>query len=122
MRRGAEPDATGAVPAPWVSRQYLYGQLVSHYVPSRLTKEKAGYGDPTKPVTREKKAPATELSHATFSGFMRTLRDAGLVEEHYAPGSRKEKSYRITDAGEIAFRFFSDPATSSLVRSRLECP
>jgi hypothetical protein len=107
-----------------VSRQYLYGQLVSRYVPSRSTKAKAQHKDPTKPVTREKKAraPATELSHATFSGFMRTLRNAGLVEEHYAPGSRKEKSYRITDAGEIAFRFFSDPATSSLVRSRLECP
>ncbi|WP_292419820.1 hypothetical protein, partial [Methanoregula sp.] len=57
---------------------------------------------------------------ATFSGFMGTLRDAGLVLEDYAPDSRKEKSYRITEAGETAFRFFSDPATGSLVRSMLE--
>ena len=51
---------------------------------------------------------------------MGTLRDAGLIEEEYVPDSRKEKTYRITDAGETAFRFFSDPATNSLVRSMLE--
>ena len=51
---------------------------------------------------------------------MGTLRDAGLIEEEYSPGNRKEKTYRITEAGETAFRFFSDPATSSLVRSMLE--
>ncbi len=90
------------------------------YVPSRTKKEKPG--DPPKPVVRYKKGekPAADLSHATFSGFIRTLRDAGLIEEQYSPESRKEKSYRITEAGETAFRFFSDPATSSLVRSLLE--
>jgi len=123
MRRGAKKgDTKGAIPDPWVSRQYLYGQLVSHYVPSRTKKEKAGPGDHPKLVMPDKKErkPAAKLSHQTFSGFMGTLRDAGLVEEEYSPDSRKEKSYRITDAGGTAFRFFSDPATSSLVRSMLE--
>lgn len=112
--------AVPEVPALWVSRQYLYKQLWSVYVPSRTKKEKPG--DPPKPVVRYKKGekPAADLSHATFSGFIRTLRDAGLIEEQYSPESRKEKSYRITEAGETAFRFFSDPATSSLVRSLLE--
>ncbi|MCK9580606.1 MAG: hypothetical protein M0Q92_09180 [Methanoregula sp.] len=111
--------AKGAVPDPWVSRQYLYGQLVSHYVPTRTKKEKPG--DAPQPVVHDKKGrtPAAELSHATFSGFMSTLRDARLVEEGYSPESRKEKSYRITEAGETAFRFFSDPATGSLVKNML---
>ena len=121
MRRGAKTGAAkGAVPDPWLSRQYLYKQLWSVYVPTRTKKEKPG--DPKKPVVTYKQGrkPAAELSHATFSGFIRTLRDAGLIEEGYSPESRKEKSYRITEAGEIAFRFFSDTATSSLVKSMLE--
>jgi len=117
MKKGT---AKGAVPTPWVSRQYLYKQLWSAYVPSRTKKAKPG--DPTKPVVQYMKGrkPAAELTHQTFSGFMGALRDAGLVEEEYAPDNRKEKIYRITEAGEIAFRFFSDPATGSLVRSMLE--
>ncbi len=109
-----------AGPTVWVPRQYLYQQLWPFYVPSRTKKEKPG--DPPKPVIRYRKGekPAAEISHATFSGFIRTLRDAGLIEEGYSPESRKEKSYRITEAGEIAFRFFSVPATGSLVRSVLE--
>jgi hypothetical protein len=112
--------AAPAVPKLWVPRQYLYKQLWPAYVPSRTKKEKPG--DAPRPVVQDKKGrtPAADLSHATFSGFVRTLRDAGLIEEHYSPESRKEKSYRITEAGETAFRFFSDPATSSLVRSMLE--
>lgn len=117
MRRGAK---TGAAATPWVSRQYVYQQLYSYYVPTRTKKAKPG--DPKKPVIHYKKGekPAAELSHATFSGFIRTLRDAGLIQEGYTPESRKEKSYRITEAGETAFRFFSDPATGSLVKSMLE--
>lgn len=107
------------VPGVWVSRQYLYGQLFSSYAPSRTKKPEPG-DPPVAGITKKGPAPVAELSHATFSGFMRTLRDAGLIEEEYAPDSRKEKSYRITEAGETAFRFFSDPATSSLVRSMLE--
>jgi len=122
-KRMEKAPAKGAAPGGmevWVSRQYLYGQLFSSYVPTRT--KKAGEEDAPGPATRERKgrAPAAELSHATFSGFMGTLRDAGLVLEEYTPDSRKEKSYRITEAGETAFRFFSDPATGSLVRSMLE--
>jgi len=121
MRRGANREAaTGAVPIPWVPRQYLYKQLWSAYVPIRTKKEKPG--DSSQPVVHYKKGqkPAAELSHQTFSGFMGALRDGGLIEEEYAPDNRKEKTYRITEAGETAFRFFSDPATGSLVRSMLE--
>jgi hypothetical protein len=120
MKKDAAKGAVPEDPAVWVPRQYLYGQFFSSYVPSRTKKEKPGA--PPKPVAQNKsgRKPVAALSHATFSGFMRTLRDAGLIEEEYVPDSRKEKSYRITDAGEIAFRFFSDPATSSLVRSMLE--
>lgn len=112
--------AASTAPALWVPRQYLYRQLFSYYVPSRTKKVKPG--DPAGPVVHPGKGrmPVAELSHATFSGFMHTLRDAGLVDEEYSQDSRKEKSYRITEAGETAFVFFSDPATSSLVRSLLE--
>jgi len=115
-----EKGAVLTVPTLWVPRQYLYRQLWSSYAPSRTKKEKPG--DPPRPVVHYKQGqkPAAELSHATFSGFIRTLRNAGLIEETYSKESRKEKSYRITDAGEIAFRFFSVPATSSLVKSMLE--
>jgi hypothetical protein len=120
MKKDAAKGKVPAVPTVWVPRQYLYKQLWSTYVPTRTKLEKPG--DSEKPVVHYKKGqkPAAELSHATFSGFIRTLRDAGLIEEQYSPESRKEKSYRITEAGETAFRFFSDPATSSLVRSMLE--
>lgn len=120
MKKDAAKGTGSEVPVLWVSRQYLYGQLVSSYAPSRT--KKTGPGDPTGTAvhTKKSRSPVTELSHATFSGFVRTLRNAGLIEEAFAPGSRKEKTYRITEAGETAFRFFSDPATSSLVKSMLE--
>jgi len=120
MKKGTAGGAVLTVPTLWVPRQYLYKQLWSTYVPSRTKKEKPG--DPKKPVITYKKGekPAAELSHQTFSGFMGMLRDAGLIEEENPAGNRKEKTYRITEAGEIAFRFFSDPATSSLVKSMLE--
>jgi hypothetical protein len=122
-KKEAAREEKGGVPAVrplWVPRQYLYRQLFSSYVPSRIKKAKPG--DPPAPVIpyRKGRKPAAELTHATFSGLIRTLRDAGLIEEAFSMESRKEKSYRITEAGEIAFRFFSDPATSSLVRSMLE--
>lgn len=119
-KKEADKAAGPIVPMSWVPRQYLYRQLFSYYVPSRTRKEKPG--DPSRRVVQDKmgRKPAAELSHATFSGFVRTLRNAGLIEEEYAPDSRKEKMYRITDAGETAFRFFSNPSTSSLVRSLLE--
>ena len=120
MKKYVATGTVPAVPVLWVPRQYLYKQLWSAYVPSRKKLEKPG--DSPQPVVHAKKGqkPAADLSHATFSGFIRTLRDAGLIEEQYSPESRKEKSYRITEAGEIAFRFFSDPATSPLVRTMLE--
>ncbi len=51
---------------------------------------------------------------------MRSLRENGLVVEELTVESRREKMYRITEKGEIAFRFFSRPTTNSLVRSMLE--
>jgi len=60
------------------------------------------------------------LSHQTASGFIGNLRDAGLIKEENPEGNRNERPCRITDAGEIAFRFYSDPATSSPVKSMRE--
>lgn len=120
MGKDPAKGAAFAGPEVWVPRQYLYGQLFSSYVPTRTKKaEPGGASGPAIPE-RKGRVPAAKLSHATFSGFMSTLRDAGLVEEEFSVDSRKEKSYRITEAGETAFRFFSDPATGSLVRSMLE--
>ena len=64
--------------------------------------------------------PATELTHGTFSDFMKALADTGLVLEESLPENTRQKRYRITENGEIAFRFFSDPATGTLVRTVLE--
>jgi hypothetical protein len=63
---------------PWVSRDYLYKQLWSVYVPSRTKKAKPG--DPPAPVIQYKQGrkPAAELTHGTLSTFMRTLKETGL--------------------------------------------
>jgi DNA-binding MarR family transcriptional regulator len=51
---------------------------------------------------------------------MMKLSVAGLVEEVQDKKNRKEKNYRVTDPGEIAFRFFADTATNTLVKTILE--
>jgi hypothetical protein len=104
----------------WVSREYIYKQLWSVYVPSRTKKAKPG--DPVaQPVTYKRgRKPAADMTHGTLSTLMHSLEDAALVEERVSPDTRREKSYRITDRGEIAFRLFSDPSTSSLVQMILE--
>ena len=115
IRKGG---AAGGNPgAAWVSRQYLYQQLRPIYAPSRTKPE-----NPPLPgiPSRRGHTPVTVLSQATFSGFMATLLETGLVEEEFAPENRKEKVYRVTGHGEIAFRFFADPATGTLVKSVLE--
>jgi len=103
----------------WVSREYIYKQLWSVYVPTRTKKEKPG--DPPVPPVRYKsgRKPAAELTHGTLSTLMRTLDGAGLVLERVSEATKREKEYRITESGEIAFRFFADPATSTLVRTVL---
>jgi hypothetical protein len=104
----------------WISRDYIYKQLWPYYVPSRTKKVKPG--DSPKPVVQYKKGrkPAAELTHGTLSTLMRTLEEAGLVDEQVSEETKREKSYRITDSGEIAFRFFADPATNTLVRTVLQ--
>jgi hypothetical protein len=114
-KEGGKPVKEG-----WVARQYIFKQLWSVYKPSRTKKPKPS--DPlVKPVIyKHGRKPASNMTHPTFSGFMATLRESGLIEEESSPANRREKVYRITERGEIAFRFFSDPATSTLVRSLLE--
>ena len=104
----------------WYSRQYIFKQLWSVYAPSRTKKPKPG--DPPAPVVTYKKGrkPASNLTHGTFSTFMRILQEAGLVLERVDLETKREKAYQITDQGELAFRFFSDPATNSTVRMVLE--
>jgi len=106
-------------PAEWVPRQYIFQQLWPGYTRTRTRTPKPD--DPVVVYKRGRK-PAGNLSHATFSGFMKKIRDAGLATEKTAPGNGKEKVYRVTDHGETAFRFFADPRTSSLIQSLLEKP
>ena len=111
---------TGITSPEWLSRQYIFKQLWSLYAPSRTKKVKSDE-PPVQPVKYKRgHKQVAELTHATFSGFIGTLRDAGLIAEKTTPANRKEKVYRITDRGEIAFRFFSDPATNTLVHTILE--
>ena len=105
---------------PWVSRQYLYQQVWPYYTRSRTGSP--GPEDPGTPVVHYRKGrkPAQNMSHATFSGFMVNLRDAGLIEEWQDEKNRKEKVSRITETGDMAFRFFSDPAVNTIVKMVLE--
>ena len=103
----------------WWSRDYIYKQLWTIYVPSRTKKAKPGDPVPPPVHSRRGRKPAAELTHGTLSTLMRTLEEAGLVEERVAEETKREKYYRITDSGEIAFRFFADPATNTLVRTGL---
>jgi hypothetical protein len=115
VTKDAAPDTHG-----WVSREYIFKQLWSWYVPSRTKKVKPS--DPPVPPVQYKRGrkPAAELTHGTLSTLMRTLEEAGLVLEQVSGETKREKIYQITDSGEIAFRFFADPATSTLVRTELQ--
>jgi hypothetical protein len=107
----------GIVPAEWVSRQYIFQQLFPFYVPSRTKRAKPD-DPPVQPVKFKKgRRPAAELTHGTFSDFMRALVDAELVNEEVSTDEGREKMFRITERGGIAFRFFSDPSTNSLIRT-----
>jgi hypothetical protein len=105
---------------PWVSRQYLYQQVWPYYTRSRAGSP--GPEDPGEPLVhyRRGRKPAGNMSHATFSGFMGNLRNAGIIEEGQDEKNRKEKTYRITETGDAAFRFFSDPVTNTIVKTVLE--
>ncbi|MDP3563411.1 MAG: hypothetical protein Q8R70_02860 [Methanoregula sp.] len=110
----------GAISSEWVSRQYIFRQLWSFYIPSRTKKAKPE-DPPMQPVKFKRgHKPAAELTHGTFSDFMRALVDAGLVVDKVSTDERREKVFRITECGEIAFRFFSDPSTNTLVRTLLD--
>jgi hypothetical protein len=111
--RHGKNEKTTTAPIP-VSRQYLYDQLWPLYVMVRAKKN-----PPTANYTKGRKA-ADELTQGTFSGFMAALVDTGLAEEIHPGEGKREKSYRITEKGELAFRFGSDPATSTLVKTVLE--
>ena len=119
LLRTGKKDA-GSISPEWVSRQYIFKQLWSFYIPSRTKKAKPE--DPPVPLVKFKRGrkPAAELTHGTFSDFMRALVDAGLVVEEISTDESREKMFRITENGEIAFRFFSDPSTNTLVRTLLD--
>jgi len=106
-----EKKTTAFVP---VQRQYLYDQLWPLYVMVRAKKD-----PPAATYTKGRKV-ADELSQPTFSGFMKTLVNSGLAEMDVLGTNRKEKFYRITEKGMMAFRFGSDPATNTLVKTILE--
>ncbi len=100
----------------WVPRDYLYTQVWSVYQRTRARAVKPG----AKPVVyRRGQKPPQELAHGTFSGFMKALIEAGLVEQRMSSGERTRREYRVTERGEMAFRFYANADTSTLVRSML---
>ncbi|MFA4859395.1 hypothetical protein [Methanoregula sp.] len=114
------PKITEAGHRQWISREYIYKQLWSVYVPTRVKRAKPG-DPPVQPVKyKNGRKPAAELTHATLSTFMRTLEDAGLVLERVSEDERRERQYRISERGGIALGFFADPATNTLVRTVLQ--
>jgi hypothetical protein len=106
-------EGKSTAPAP-VSRQYIYQQLWPLY-----TRVRTQNGPPAATYKKGRKA-ADELTQPTFSGFMTVLVEGGLTEEIRSSGNKKEKYYRLTEIGGMAFRFGSDPATNTLVKTVLE--
>ena len=104
----------------WVSRDYLYKQVWSVYRRTRARPVKKSLDPAARPVFRKRvwREPQ-ELAHGTFSDLMKTLADAGLVVEELSYGDNPRKGYRITERGEMAFRFYANPTTSTLVRTAL---
>lgn len=51
---------------------------------------------------------------------MSVLVGSGFAERDIPGMNRKEKSYRITEKGVMAFRFGSDPTASMLVKTARE--
>jgi hypothetical protein len=113
---------TGASGVSWVPRHYLYGQVWPYYTRSRARTQAPAC--PDTPVVRYRKGhkSAQDMSQATFSWFMANLRDAGLIEEGQNEKNRKERAYRVTEAGDMAFRFYAGPATNTIVKTVLESP
>lgn len=111
---------SGGLDRTWTAREYIFGQLRSRYVPTRTKRGEPG--DSVLPAARNKpvKKSVSELTHGTLSTLLRTLEEAGLVVERVSADSKREKQYRISDRGEMAFQFFAKPETSTLVRTVLE--
>jgi hypothetical protein len=100
----------------WVPRDYLYTQVWSVYQRTRARTVKL---DARPVVLRKGQKPPQELSHGTFSGFMKALIEEGLVEQRMSSGESTKREYRVTERGEMAFRFYANADTSTLVRSML---
>ncbi|MCK9630148.1 MAG: hypothetical protein M0R30_00760 [Methanoregula sp.] len=106
------PDGTRE----WVSREYLYKQVWGVY---RRTRARTVKPDSRPVVYRRGFRSPQELSHGTFSSFMKALIGAGLVEQRMSSGESIRKEYRGTESGEMAFRFYANADTSTLVRTML---
>jgi hypothetical protein len=103
----------------WVSRQYIFSQLFSLYVPTR-TKRKKPEGSPSvHPAAFKQGRTPAGLTHGTLSDFIGALVEAGLVMQETSTDTNRQKIYRITESGEIAFRLFADPGAGTLVRTVL---
>ena len=107
----------GIVTRSWLTRSYVYSQVWPFYSRSRTRKPKP---DDVVIQYHGGRKPAQNLSQATFSSFMTTLRNVGFIEERQDEMNRREKAYRITDMGETAFRFYADPAGNSQVKMVLD--
>lgn len=103
----------------WVPRDYLYKQVWSVY---RRTRARTVKPDAKPVICRRGQKPPQELSHGTFSSFMKALIETGLVEQRMSSGKITKREYRVTERGEMAFRFYANADTSTLVRTMLGRP
>lgn len=115
LRNRPVPPGPGEIP--YIPRQYLFEQFWPYYIRQRARKPLKG--EPVVTYKRGRK-PANDLSQATFSWFLKMLAGAGLAEEISDRRNMRETAYRITADGEMAFRFFADPAANSIVKQMLE--
>ncbi|OPX62830.1 MULTISPECIES: hypothetical protein [unclassified Methanoregula] len=111
------PASTVPMDIPYIPRQYLFQQVWPYYIRQRARRPVEGA-----PVAQYKRGrkPANDLSQATFSWFLKMLTGAGLAEEAPDRQRGRETAYRITADGEMAFRFFADPAANSIMKQMLD--
>jgi hypothetical protein len=95
-------------------------QRLSVYVPSRTKKGKTGWYTSATGEIQAGTKTCNRADGRDIPGFHAGSCRGQLVVEETSTDASRQKIYRVTGSGEIAFQLFSDPATSTLVRSMPE--
>jgi hypothetical protein len=85
-----------------LSRNYIFTQFVSFYVPVRKKGVKVADNKTKTDLYTGKRAIIPLLSQGTFSNILNSMLALDLIQEVIGPDkNRKEKYYRITSSGEF---------------------